>query len=149
MRRIIGLPCESGLRPGNERGKWLNREKIETDGAPAAIGPYSQAIRWGNLLFCSGQIALDPATGELVGADAAAQARQSLQNLRAVLEAGGASPGSCLQVTLYLADMGDFAAVNEVWADFFPAPHPALAAVAVAALPKGALVEVVVVAAAG
>ena len=115
---------------------------IETGGAPAAIGPYSQAVADHGLLFCSGQIALDPDTMEMVGATAAEQARQVLRNLEAVLSAGRSSLAHVLKTTLYLADMADFAAVNEVYAAAFGEHRPARATVAAAGLPKGALVEI-------
>jgi 2-iminobutanoate/2-iminopropanoate deaminase len=117
-------------------------QTIATPDAPAAIGPYSQAVRAGGLLYCSGQIALDPATGEMVGDTAADQAEQVLKNLAAVLEAGGASLGSVLKTTIFLADMDDFAAVNEVYARHFGDHRPARATVAVRTLPKNALVEI-------
>jgi len=117
-------------------------ELVHTDGAPRAIGPYSQAVAADSLLFCSGQIALDPATGEMEGASAAEQARRVLANLEAVLRAGGAGLADVLKTTIYLVDMADFAAVNEVYAAAFGAHRPARATVAVAALPKGARVEI-------
>jgi 2-iminobutanoate/2-iminopropanoate deaminase len=117
-------------------------EPIQTDGAPAAIGPYSQAATAAGFLFCSGQIALDPATGEMVGSSAAEQARQVLANLSAVLAAGGCGWQDVLRTTIYLVDMADFAAVNEVYAEALGACRPARATVAVAALPKGARVEI-------
>ncbi|MHC4971196.1 MAG: RidA family protein [Planctomycetota bacterium] len=122
-------------------------ESIQTDRAPAAIGPYSQAAHAAGLLFCSGQIALDPATGEMTGATAEEQARRVLANLTAVLEAGGCGWGDVLKTTIYLVAMEDFAAVNEVYAEALGAHRPARATVAVAALPKGALVEIDAVAA--
>ncbi len=115
---------------------------ISTGAAPKAIGPYSQAVRAGQLLFCSGQIALDPATGQLVGEDAATQCRRVMQNLGAVLEAGGSGFDQVVRTTIFLADMGDFAAVNEVYGQFFPATKPARATVAVKTLPRNALVEI-------
>jgi 2-iminobutanoate/2-iminopropanoate deaminase len=115
---------------------------VQTDGAPAAIGPYSQAMECDGWLFCSGQIALDPESGDVVGETAAEQAQQVLSNLGAVLEAGGASLGSVLKTTIYLADMGDFAAVNEVYASAFGDHRPARATVEVARLPKDVLVEI-------
>ena len=117
---------------------------VETPDAPRAIGPYSQAVRAGPFLFCSGQVALDPATGELVGAgDVGAQASRALENLRAVVRAAGADLDRVVRTTIFLVDMGDFAKVNEVYATFFPGtPKPARATVAVSALPKGALVEI-------
>lgn len=115
---------------------------IRTDNAPAPIGPYSQAILAGNELFCSGQIAIDPATGELTGTDAAAQAEQVLKNLNAVLQAADMQFSNVVKTTIYLVDMNDFAAVNTVYAKAFDASKPARSTVAVAALPKGALVEI-------
>ena len=115
---------------------------IRTDNAPAPIGPYSQAILAGNELFCSGQIAIDPATGELTGNDAAAQAEQVLKNLGAVLQAADMQFSNVVKTTIYLIDMNDFAAVNTVYAKAFEASKPARSTVAVAALPKGALVEI-------
>ena len=115
---------------------------IRTDKAPAPIGPYSQAILAGNELFCSGQIAIDPATGELTGADAAAQAEQVLKNLGAVLEAAQMSYGNVVKTTIFLVDMSDFASVNEVYGKYFDAAKPARSTIAVAALPKGARVEI-------
>lgn len=115
---------------------------IRTDKAPAPIGPYSQAILAGGELFCSGQIAIDPASGELAGSDAAAQADQALRNLGAVLEAAQMDYANVVKTTIYLVDMQDFAAVNTVYAKYFDAAKPARSTVAVAALPKGALVEI-------
>jgi 2-iminobutanoate/2-iminopropanoate deaminase len=119
------------------------RTPVSTDDAPEAIGPYSQAIRTGSLLFCSGQIPLDPSTGEIVKEDVAGQARRCLENLSAVCEAAGASLSQAVRCTVYLADMGDFARVNEVYAEFFEGDDPpARLAIAPAGLPKGAEVEV-------
>ena|ERR1700689_1573481 len=118
------------------------RTVVTTSGAPAAIGPYSQAIRSGELLFCSGQIPLDPATGELVGDTAAEQARRCLENLQAVCAAAGASLQGAVRLTIYMTDLSAFADVNEVYAGFFPDAPPARATVGVSALPKGALVEI-------
>lgn len=115
---------------------------IATEAAPAAIGPYSQAIRAGGFVFCSGQIALDPASGELATGGVGAQAERVLQNLAAVLDAAGTSPARIVKATIYLTDMADFAAVNEVYAAWLGDARPARATVAVAALPKGALVEI-------
>jgi len=115
---------------------------VATTGAPKAIGPYSQAVGTTDLLFCSGQIALDPATGELKGATAADQTRQVMKNLSAVLTAGGSGLDHVLRTTVFLKDMADFAAVNEVYAQAFGAHRPSRATVAVAALPRGALVEI-------
>ncbi len=121
----------------------MNREPIATEDAPAAIGPYSQAIRAGGLLFCSGQIALDPASGELVGeGDVRAQTERVLKNLEAVLNAGGASFATVVKTTIFLADMDDFAVVNEVYGGVFGDAPPARATVEVSRLPKNVLVEV-------
>jgi len=117
-------------------------ESVETDRAPAAIGPYSQAVRAGNLVFCSGQIPLDPGTGEITGTTAADQARRALANLAAVLEAAGASLDRVVKTTVFLADMNDFQAVNEVYAEVFGAHRPARAAVEVARLPRDVRVEI-------
>lgn len=120
----------------------MKLDVVSSPSAPAAIGPYSQAIRTGNLLFCSGQIPLDPKTMQLVGSNAAEQADQVLKNLAAVLAAGGASLGHVVRTTIFLASMADFAAVNEVYGRHFGAHKPARATVAVKELPKGALVEI-------
>jgi len=125
------------------------RTVIASDGAPAAIGPYSQAVRGGGFVFVSGQIPLDPATGALVAGGAAAQAERALQSLRAVLEAAGSGLDRVVKVTIYLTDLKDFAAVNAVYAGYFPAAPPARATVQVAALPRGAAIEVEAVALAG
>ena len=118
------------------------RQAVSSDQAPAAIGPYSQAIQSGGFLFLSGQIPLDPATGQLVGGDVAAQTRQVLDNLRAVLAAAGGSLDHVVRTTVYLADLGDFAAMNEVYAGYFTSPAPARATVQVARLPRDARVEI-------
>lgn len=118
------------------------REIVTSDAAPAAIGPYSQAVRTGDLLFCSGQIPLDPATGELVGDTAAEQARRCLLNLTAVCEDAGSTLANTVRVTIYLTDLGEFGTVNEVYASFFANDPPARVTVGVAALPKGASVEI-------
>jgi len=119
-------------------------EAIETAQAPAPVGPYHQAVRAGNLLFCSGQIALDPASGSLVGeGDVARETRQVLANLVAVLDAAGARPSQVVRTTVFLADLADFATVNGLYAEVFGAGvSPARACVQVAALPKGARVEI-------
>lgn len=119
-----------------------HREVVTALGAPAAVGPYSHAVRAGGLLFCSGQIPLDPETGELVGTTAGEQARQCLHNLEAVVAAAGAQLADAARVTVYLTDMNAFAEVNEVYETFFPADPPARVAFGVAALPKGAQVEI-------
>jgi len=119
-----------------------DRETIDAPGAPAAIGPYSHAVRAGSLLFCSGQIPLDPATGELVGATAAEQARQCLANLAAVCEAAGASLAAGVRITVYMTDLSRFVEVNAVYESFFSEDPPARVTVGVAQLPKGASVEI-------
>jgi 2-iminobutanoate/2-iminopropanoate deaminase len=119
-----------------------NREAIDAPGAPAAVGPYSHAVRAGTLLFCSGQIPLDPDTGEIVGSSAAEQARRCLLNLTAVCEAAGASLTDAVRLTIYMTDLAAFAEVGEVYATFFPDPPPARVTVGVAALPRGAQVEI-------
>lgn len=118
------------------------REVIVTDRAPAAVGPYSQAIRMDGWLFCSGQIPLDPATGQMVEGDIAAETRQVLLNLRNLLEAGGSSLSCCVKLTVYLVDMDDFEAVNRVYGEFFVTDPPARACVDVCRLPKGARIEI-------
>ena len=120
----------------------MPRTAISTTRAPAAIGPYSQAIRADGYLFCSGQLGLDPATGDFVAPDVAAQAEQALRNLGAVLEAAGLTFGDVVKTTIFLADVGDFAAVNGVYGRFVTDPPPARSTVAVAALPKGGRVEI-------
>jgi 2-iminobutanoate/2-iminopropanoate deaminase len=125
------------------------RQPVNAPNAPEAIGPYVHAVRAGDLLFCSGQIPLDPSTGELVAGTAADQAGRCLENLAAVCQAAGGSLGDAVKVTLYLTDMGDFAAVNEVYGSFFEADPPARVAIAVSALPKGADVEMDAVVALG
>lgn len=120
----------------------MSRTPIHTDHAPAAIGPYSQAVRMGQTVFLSGQIPLDPATGEIVAGDVAAQARRSFDNLKAVCEAAGGSLAQVARLGLYLTDLGDFAAVNAVMAEYFQAPYPARSTIEVSGLPKGAAFEV-------
>lgn len=115
---------------------------IHTDRAPAAIGPYSQAVRAGNTVYFSGQIALSPETGALIEGDAAAQARQAFDNLSAVAEAAGGSLSKIVRLGLYLTDLGEFAAVNAVMAEYFQAPYPARSTIEVAGLPRGAAFEV-------
>jgi 2-iminobutanoate/2-iminopropanoate deaminase len=118
------------------------RTTVTTSGAPAAIGPYSQGVRAGDLLFCSGQIPLDPATGELVGDTVGEQARRCLENLRSVCHAAGTVLERAVRLTVYMTDLKDFALVNEVYGSFFPAEPPARVTVGVVQLPKGALVEI-------
>ena len=118
------------------------REVVTTNDAPEAIGPYSQAISADGLVYCSGQVPLDPSSGELISGGVGDQTRRCLTSLRAVLEAAGSSIDRVVKVTAYLTDMGDFPEFNEVYAEFFSAQPPARATVGVAALPKGARVEV-------
>ena len=120
---------------------------IHTDNAPAAIGPYSQAVRWGNTVYVSGQLPIDPATGAFAGEDIAAQTRQSLTNIKNILAAEGLDMSHVVKTTVMLKDIADFAAMNEVYAEFFTAPYPARAAYQVAALPKDARVEIECIAA--
>ena len=120
----------------------MSRDVIHTDSAPKAIGPYSQAIRVGDFVFTAGQIALDPATGELAGATIEEQTRRALTNLMAVLEAAGSGLGKVVKTTVFLANLADFAKMNAVYAEFFPGNPPARTTVQVAALPRGALVEI-------
>ena len=120
----------------------MPRQPIHSDAAPAAIGPYSQAVRQGGTVFLSGQIPLDPATGQLVDGDIAAQARRAFDNLKAVCDAAGGSFADVVRLGLYLADLGQFAQVNAVMADYFKAPYPARSTIGVSALPKGAAFEV-------
>ncbi|MDD6498701.1 MAG: RidA family protein [Bacteroidales bacterium] len=115
---------------------------ISTTNAPAAIGPYSQAIKVGELVFVSGQLPIDPATGAFAEGGIKELTRQSLTNMKAILEEAGTSMANVVKTTVFLADMNDFAAMNEVYAEFFTAPFPARSAVAVKTLPKGALVEI-------
>lgn len=115
---------------------------IHTTNAPAAIGPYSQAIAAGNTIYVSGQLPIDPTTGAFAGSDIAAQTRQSLKNLKSILNAAGADMCDVVKTTVFLANIADFAAMNEVYAEFFSAPYPARAAFEVACLPKNALVEI-------
>jgi 2-iminobutanoate/2-iminopropanoate deaminase len=117
-------------------------EAIDAPGAPAAVGPYVHAVRANGFLFCSGQIALHPETGELVGATAAEQAGRCLENLQAVCAAAGASLADAVKITVYLRDMSDFAAVNEVYGSFFESDPPARVGLAVAGLPRDARVEI-------
>jgi 2-iminobutanoate/2-iminopropanoate deaminase len=118
------------------------RQPITALGAPAAVGPYSHAVRAAGLLFCSGQIPLDPDTNEIVGDTPAEQATRCLRNLEAVCAAAGTTLGDAVRVTVYMTDLGAFAAVNEAYAKFFPADPPARVAIGVSALPKGAQVEI-------
>lgn len=122
-------------------------EEVRTDGAPAAIGPYSQAIRVGGVIYCSGQVPLDPATGELVTSDVRSETKRVMENLAAVVTAGGSSMERVVRCTIFLTSMDDYAAVNEVYATFFGDPAPARACVEVSRLPKDARVEIDAIAA--
>jgi 2-iminobutanoate/2-iminopropanoate deaminase len=120
----------------------MERNTVSTDKAPAAIGPYSQGIAAGPWLFVSGQLGMDPQTGELVKGGLASQARQALKNLKAVVEAGGCTLADVTAVEVFLTDMGDFVEFNGIYAEYFESHKPARAAIGVAALPKGAAVEI-------
>ena len=122
------------------------KQSISSPNAPKAIGPYSQAVRAGDLLFLSGQVPLDPGTGSLIDGDIAAQTRRVLDNIGAVLAAGGRSFADVVRTTVFLADMNDFTAMNEVYGQYFSEPYPARATVQVARLPKDARVEIDVIA---
>ena len=124
----------------------MPRQPVHSDAAPRAIGPYSQAVRMGDALYLSGQIPLDPATGDMVAGDIGMQATRVFENLKAVLAAAGATFDDVARVAIYLVDLGDFGAVNEVMARYFSEPYPARSTLGVAALPKGAAVEVDVIA---
>jgi 2-iminobutanoate/2-iminopropanoate deaminase len=127
----------------------MAREVISTDAAPRAIGPYSQAVRAGGFLFLSGQIALDPQTGQLVGSDIKQQTRQVLENVGAILQAGGSALARVVRCSVFLADMNDFGPMNEEYGSFFQGEPPARTTVQAARLPRGALVEIDVIALAG
>ena len=122
---------------------------ISTKAAPAAIGPYSQGVKSQGLLFCSGQIAIDPATGSLVEGGIEAQTKRVCENVKALLKAAGLEPSSVVKTTVFITDMNDFPKVNEIYAGYFAEPFPARSCVGVASLPKGALVEIEVVASLG
>jgi len=124
----------------------MHREIIATDKAPGAVGPYSQAVRVGDFVFTAGQIPLDPATGQMVEGGIEDQTRRALSNVSAVLEAAGTSLSNVVKTTVFLADMGEFKAMNGVYAEFFPAAPPARSAVQAAALPLGARIEIEAVA---
>lgn len=124
----------------------MSKRAIHTEKAPAAIGPYSQAVKAGNTIYVSGQLPIDPATGEFAGIDIVSQTRQSLTNIQNILKEAGADMSNVVKTTVLLSDIGDFAAMNDIYAEFFKAPYPARAAFQVAALPKSALVEIEVVA---
>ncbi len=124
----------------------MNKRIIATDKAPAAVGPYSQAVRLGDFIFTAGQLGIVPGTGEFAGPDIEAQTRQALENLKAVLEAGGSCLEHVVKTTVFLQDIGEFARMNAVYAEFFPESPPARSAVQVAALPLGGRVEIEAVA---
>jgi 2-iminobutanoate/2-iminopropanoate deaminase len=124
----------------------MDRHTVSTANAPAAVGPYSQAIRIDNLIYTAGQLGMDPGTRRLVEGGIRAQTRQALSNIQAVLEAAGSSLTTVVKTTVFLQDIGDFGAMNEVYAEFFPTDPPARSAVQVAALPLGGLVEIEAVA---
>ncbi len=124
----------------------MKKEIVSTSNAPAAVGPYSQAVITGDLVFCSGQIPLNPETGTVDGNSIEAQTRQCLKNLKAVLEAAGSSLQHAVKVNIYITDMKDFPAVNGIYAEYFEEPYPARACVQVAALPLGVMVEIEAVA---
>ncbi|HXS73506.1 MAG TPA: RidA family protein [Rhodanobacteraceae bacterium] len=127
----------------------MSRQPIHSPNAPQAIGPYSQAIRAGNTLYLSGQTPLDPATGEMVAGGIEAQATRVFENLKAVLDAAGASFDEVVRVAIYMTDLGDFATVNEVMKRYFREPYPARSTIGVAALPRGASVEIDLIAVTG
>ena len=126
----------------------MGKTRVMTKGAPGAVGPYSQGIRTGNLVFTSGQLPM-PAGGQLETEDIAKAARYCLENVKAVLEAGGASMADVIKVTVFLTDMGDFGAVNEVYGEYFPEPYPARSCIEVAGLPLAARIEIEAIAAIG
>jgi reactive intermediate/imine deaminase len=135
------------MKDGTSTNDGGQVEAVATKDAPAAIGPYSQAVRAGGLLFLSGQIALEPATGQLVTGDAAAQTELAMENLRAVLAAAGCTFRDVVRATIYVVDLAHYAAINEVYGGYFEAPYPARSTVQVAALPRGAQVEIDLIAA--
>ncbi len=135
--------------PGNSGGVSTVKECIETKKAPAAIGPYSQGIKAGQLIFTSGQLPMDPTTGELVGGGMEEQAERALENMKAVLESAGASMGGVVKVTVFLKDMGDFADMNQVYSKYFSENPPARSCVQVTKLPKDVRIEIEAVAVLG
>lgn len=144
---LVAAPgCTPHVPPEHDSVPSPTRAVVTTDGAPAAIGPYSQAVRVGETLYLSGQIGLDPATGEMVAGGVVPETRQVLANARAVLEAAGFAPADVVQSIVFLADMDDYGAVNAVYSEFFPAEAPARAAVQVARLPRDARVEIMMTA---
>jgi 2-iminobutanoate/2-iminopropanoate deaminase len=129
-----------------EKEDHMKKEIIQTDLAPKAVGPYSQAVLLGNMLYCSGQIAIDPSTNEVLKGNVQAQTHQVMKNIEAVLKKAGLGFGHILKTTIFLTDMNDFATVNEVYASYLQSPYPARSTVAVSGLPKGVNVEIEVVA---
>lgn len=125
------------------------KEELRTENAPQAIGPYSQGVRIGRFFFVSGQIPIEPATGQVIEGDITAQTRQVIKNIQAVLEAGGASLKDCVKTTVFLTDLMQFSEINAVYGEFFKEPYPARATVEVSALPKGVSVEIDAVAVVG
>ncbi len=141
--------CRAGTSPMStlacDKVKKMN-QSVHTENAPAAIGPYSQAVKAGNTIYVSGQLPVDPSTGEFAGEDIKAQTKQSLTNIQNILKEAGAGMENVVKTTVLLSDISDFAAMNEVYATFFKEPYPARAAFQVAAIPKGAKVEIEAVA---
>ena len=137
---------QEALPHAGRKEEYMSHTALHTEHAPAAIGPYSQAVQAGNTIYVSGQLPIDPATGEFAGEDIAAQTRQSLTNIREILRTAGADMSNVVKTTVLLRDIADFAAMNEVYAEFFTAPYPARAAFQAAAIPKGAAVEIEAVA---
>jgi 2-iminobutanoate/2-iminopropanoate deaminase len=142
----VAPPGSNGY-PDNQGDMHMKKTVIATAQAPAAIGPYSQAVKAGDLLFISGQIGIDPATQEVVAGGVEAQARQVLRNIGAILAAAGLEYGNVVKTTIFLADMADFKAVNALYAEFFPAPFPARSTVAVRELPRSVAIEIETIAA--
>lgn len=122
------------------------KQIVKTENAPAAIGAYSQAVKVNGMIFASGQLGIDPQTGNFAGEDFRSQAEQSLKNVKAIVEAAGSSMDKVVKVSVFMADMSDFAALNEIYAQYFSSPYPARSAVAVKTLPKGGLIEIEVIA---
>jgi 2-iminobutanoate/2-iminopropanoate deaminase len=143
---VATMVCARHERKGQQPGSTHEREIVASEAAPAAIGPYSQAVRVGGTLYLSGQIGLDPATGEMVAGGVVPETRQVLMNARAVLESAGYGPSDVVQSIVFLADMDDYGAVNEIYSEFFPEDAPARAAVQVARLPRDARVEIMMTA---
>jgi 2-iminobutanoate/2-iminopropanoate deaminase len=146
MAQAIPRRTNSKYQFSNRETNMTERKSITTDKAPAALGPYSQGLLAGNMLFVSGQLGIDPAAGKLVEGGTAAQTKQALENVMAILMKANMSMRDVVQVQVFLADMGDFAKFNEVYQTFFNEPYPARAAVQAAALPAGAAVEILVTA---